>query len=444
MNFRQALVLLACCCLWAAPGFSQAAAPDPAFQRVPFDQWLQEGAQGPFHWSARVGRSVLSNQQRLRTRVEVTVDGSDLASRLGGGYLVMMVQFEDADHRIYQTHRGLDLQQLSKEAVKSEIVYTQDVFVRPGDYRVGIAIFDSKTMEHGATVKTLHVSPPRNDALPDAWLDLPAVEFVPAMDVPESLYLPTSGARLRLPVESRRPLHIELMMNASPVRSQEGLHSGPANNRYLIELLPALKVMSQLRARNGGMRVSLFDLTRRQVVFEQTLLGRDRPGELSRPGELRWMRLRRGLGAANPGSIDVRALANRAQNAQFFVEQIRERILKPAEAEAEAEAESGKPLRIGIVLSGPMGFESGEDQSPIVFDQPSEYKLYVFRHHMLPPPQPVILRGRRVVPLSPRFQEPLDSLVSLIKPLRPRVFDIYNPAQFRKALAAMLDEISRL
>lgn len=438
MNFRRAFVLLACCWLRSVPGFSQVAASDPVFQNVPFDQWLQEGTQGPFHWSARVGGSVLTNHQRLRTRVEVTVDGSDLASRLGGGYLVMMVQFEDADHRIYQTHRGLDLERLSKEAVKSDIVYTQDVFVRPGDYRVGIAIFDSKTNEHGATVKTLRVSPPRNDALPDAWLDLPAVEFVPAMDMPESLYLPNSGARLRLPVESRRPLHLELMVNASPVRSQEGLHSGPANNRYLIELLPALKVMSQLRVRNGGMRVSLFDLTRRRIVFEQSLPQWDRPEDLSRPAELRWTRLRRGLGAANPSSIDVRALANREQNAQFFVEQIRERILKPAAVE------SGKPLRIGIVLSGPMGFESEEDQSPIVFDQPAEYKIYVFRHHMLPPPQLPLLRGRRVIPLSPRFQEPLDSLVSLIKPLRPRVFDIYNPAQFRKALAAMLDEISHL
>ncbi|MSV36293.1 MAG: hypothetical protein EXQ47_11955 [Bryobacterales bacterium] len=432
MNFRRAVAFLVYCCLWFAPGWAQVTAPDPAFQRVPFNQWLEEGGPGPFHWSARVSGGVLSNHQRLRARVEVTIDGGDLASRLGDGYLIMMVQIEDADHRVYQTHRGLNLQRISKEAAKSNIVYTQDVFVRPGDYRAGIVIFDSTTGEHGAALKTLHVNPPKNDSLPDAWLDLPAVEFVPAMDLPESLYLPNSGARLRLPLESRRSLHVELMVNASPTRAQEGLHSGAANNRYLIELLPALKVMSQLRVRKGGMRVSLLDLTRRRVVFEQAF------PEPDKPAYLRWMRLRRGLIEADPNKIDVRALEHREQNAQFFVEQIRERVLEPAEPE------SAKPLRIGIVLSGPMGFESGEDLRPIAFDNKSEYKIYVFRHHLLPLPQLPILRGRRNIPLPPRFQEPLDSLVSLIKPLRPRVFDIYNPDQFRKALAAMLDEISRL
>jgi hypothetical protein len=442
VNFRRAVVFLAYSCLLLVPAAAQdavqVAVPDPAFERVPFEQWLKEGEQGPFHWSVHVNGGVLSNHQRLRVRIEVTIDGGDLASRLGDGYMVMMMQIEDADHRLYRSHRGLDLQLITKEAVKSNIVYTQDVFARPGDYRVGVAIFDSKTTEHGASQKTLHVNPPKNDSLPDAWLDLPAVEFVSAMDMPESLYLPNSGSRLRLPVESRRPVQVELMVNASPTRTQEGLHSGPANNRYLIELLPALKVMSQLRVRNGGMRVSLLDLTRRQVVFEQAFQGPDKPGSI------RWMRLRRGLSEADPNKIDVHALEHREQNAQFFVDQIRERVLGPVESEP-AKPEPAQPLRIGIVLSGPMGFESGEDLRPLAFEGKSESKIYYFRYHLLPPPQVPMIRTRRNLPLvPPRIQEPLDALVSLLKPLRPRVFDIYNPEQFRKALAAMLDEISRL
>ena len=426
MNVRRTLVLLACCWL-PLPALAQVVAPDPAFSRVPFDEWVAEGAQGPFRWSARVNGGVLTNHQRLRARVEVTIDGADLAARRGHGYLVMMVQVQDSDQRIYQSHRSLSLQRISREAAKSNIVYTQDVFVRPGDYQIGIAIFDSKTGEHGAAAKTLHVNPFKNDPLPDAWLDLPVVEFVPGMEPPESLYLPSSGARLRLPLESRRPLHVELIVNASPVRTQEGLHSGPANNRYLYELLPALKVMSQLKVRNGDLRTSLLDLTRREVVFEQT-----------RPGELSWMRLRRGLGQADPNKIDVRALEHREQNAQFFVEQIRQRILDPA---ASAEP-SAAPLRVAIVLSGPMGFDSGEDTRPIALEGAPECKIYYFRHHLIPPPQLPLLRARRNLPA--RIPEPLDALVNLIKPLRPRVFDIYNPDQFRKALGAMLEDIARL
>jgi hypothetical protein len=182
--------------------------------------------------------------------------------------------------------------------------------------------------------------------------------------------------------------------------------------------------------RNGELRTSLFDLTRRQVLFEQ-----------ARPGGLSWMRLRRSLGEADPNKIDVRALANREQNAQFFVEQVRQRILEPPEPAPDSE----KPVRVGIVLSGPMGFDSGQDTHPIEFENTSEFKIYYFRHHILPPPQLPLMRTRRgMFAAPPRFQEPLDSLVSLIKPLKPRVFDIYNPEQFRRALDAMLEEIARL
>jgi len=39
---------------------------------------------------------------------------------------------------------------------------------------------------------------------------------------------------------------------------------------------------------------------------------------------------------------------------------------------------------------------------------------------------------------------PYDSLASLLKPLQPRVFEVYTPDQFRKALSSLLEEIARL
>jgi hypothetical protein len=48
--------------------------------------------------------------------------------------------------------------------------------------------------------------------------------------------------------------------------------------------------------------------------------------------------------------------------------------------------------------------------------------------------------------LEPGFavQEPLDQLEPLLKPLQPRVFDVYDPGQFRKALAEIMKEIGRM
>lgn len=435
MKYWRVVTVLACACLFPfLKGISQSAPADPAFALVPFDRWLAEGGQGPFHWSARVAPAELSNHQRLRVRVEMTLDGGDLVSRRGEGFMVMLVQLEDADRRIYQSHRSLDLQQISEAAAKSNIVYTQDVFVRPGDYRLGLVVFDSKTGEHGSAVKALHVNPLKNDPLPRAWQDLPAAEFVPATDPPETLFIPLNG-RLQLPLESRRPLRLEMLVNASPTLSQIGLHTGPANSHSLTELLPALMVMSQVTVRNGTLNVSLLDLTRRRVVFEQENLG-----------ELDWPRLQTGLSVADPHKIDVRSLEHRERNAQFFVEQVRERVLGGSGTQPE------EPLRIGVILSGPMGFQSGEDLHPIEAPGKSDHRIYYFRYHSIPPPAMMpsymdTLRGRRGGPIAqarPISLEPLDSLGSLIKPLQPRVFDIYSPEQFRKALSTMLDEISRL
>lgn len=435
MKLRRVIALLACA--WLPPYFtasSQGAPVDPVFSLIPFDRWVTEGGQGPFHWSARVSQAELSNHQRLRVRVELTLDGSDLVRRRGSGFMMMLVQLEDADHRIYQNHQSVDLKLVTEAAAKSNIVYTQDVFVRPGDYRVGLVVLDSKTGEHGAAEKMLHVNPLKNDPFPLAWQDLPAVEFVPEATTPDSLRMPSSSGRFHLPLESRRPLRMEILVNVSPTLSQLGLHPGPANNRSLIELLPALNVLSQVAVRNGILNASLVDLTRRRVLYEQEKLG-----------NLDWPTLLTNLGEADPNKIDVHSLKQREKNAQFFVEQVRERVL------GGNGDKSGEPLRIGVILSGPMGFQSGEDLRPIEGVGKADRKIYYFRFHSSTPP--VLLpsymdtvRGRRggPPPLRPISLEPLDSLSSLIKPLQPRVFDVYSAEQFRKALSTMLDEISRL
>ncbi len=40
--------------------------------------------------------------------------------------------------------------------------------------------------------------------------------------------------------------------------------------------------------------------------------------------------------------------------------------------------------------------------------------------------------------------EPVDSLEHTLKPLQPHLYDVYTPAEFRKALANMFEELSKL
>src|SRR5260370_31729153 len=155
----------------------------------------------------------------------------------------MLVQIEDADHRIYRSHGALALQQVTEAAGKSDIVYTQDAFVRPGEYRVDLAIFDSKTGEHSALQRKFRANPLKNDPLPAAWNDLPPVEFTAAVQAPDTLFLPYVTGRLRLLLETRRPGRIEVLMNELATAVGVGEGPGQLSNRRLMRFLPAFKVV---------------------------------------------------------------------------------------------------------------------------------------------------------------------------------------------------------
>ena len=452
MALRKALpiVLLG----WAGVASMAQGVPDPVFAAVPFNRWLADGEQTRFRWTARVIPAELSSHQRLLARAQIQVDGTELVSRRGHGQLVMLIQFRDSAERTYQAHGIIDLQDVKDEAAKSNIVYDQEAFVLPGDYRVDMVIFDAKTGEHSAVQKTLHVNPLRNDPLPAAWKDLPTVELPHAMETPDAWFRPDLTGKLQLPVTPRRPIRVEVLMNAAasgPAQlgvSQglgvgqgpgaiQGLGAGTISSRGLANVVPALKVFSQMDVNGGSLRVTLLDIPKRRVIFEQDAVG-----------QLDWPRMRAALTEADPNKIDVRSLAHREQNAQFFVEQVRQRLTSASPQAAD------EPFRVLIVLSGPTTFNSGEDMRPIELNGKPNAKVYYVRYH-LPPERiaipsmidPLTSRSRRNLPgagLPPAAAEPYDSLASLLKPLQPRVFEVYTPDQFRKALSSLLEEIARL
>lgn len=419
--------------LAGAPGaLGQVGLTDPLFSAVPFDRWLAESDQTGFRWAARVGGAKLNGHQRLQTRVEIQIDGNELVNRRGHGQLVIMIQFQDSAERTYQTHGVLDLQEVKDDVGKSNIQYLQDAFILPGDYLVSMAIFDAKTREHSTLQKPLHVNPLRGDPLGNAWKDLPSVELMHAMDTPDSWFLPNLKGRLHLPLTTQRPIRIEVLMNGSSPGPSRGLSLGTASNRNLANLLPALKVLSQIEVMGEALHLTLLDILNRRVMFQQDTMRR-----------LDWARLRGALTEADPNKIDVRALEHREQNAQYFVEQVRQRL-----------ATTEEPFRVLIVLSGPMTFLSGEDMHPIELPAKPNAMVYYVRHRL--PPERLALNpifespsrmGRRNSTRPgqlPASLEPFDSLAPLLKPLKPRLFDVYTPEQFRKALATMLEEIARL
>ena len=417
---------------------AQGGSPDPAFKTIPFDRWIEEGDSAHIRWTARVLPVELSNHQRWEAKVELQVDGNELVRRRGKGYLLMLVQFSDSDNRVYQTHEAIDLQLVKDDIGKSNISYIPAAFVTPGDYRISLAIFDTATGEHSAMRLPLHVNPLKNDPLPGAWRDLPPVEILQASQSPDDLFLPNITGRLNLPLETRHPVRVEILVNASPVSASEPSQTQQIGNRSLTSLIPALKALAHADVRNGTLNVALLDLTTQQVIFQQDAVH-----------DLDWPKLGPALKETGPNKIDIHALENRRQNAQFFVTQVRRRI------ETSAPNGLANALPILIVLSGPMAFSSGEDLHPVELAGKPDGKVFYIRYHSLPP-RPVInpflegARNGRRTPMSRpgrapiAMTEPADSLERTLKPLQPHLFDVYTPVDFRKALGTLFDEIARL
>jgi hypothetical protein len=428
---RTALLML----LSLIAGFAQSGTLDPAFTRIPFDQWLQGGDGAQVRWTVHVLHPQLSNHQRLLARVEVQIDGAELAKRRGKGELVIFVRFKDGEDRPYQDHGTIELEKLEDGIRNQNVTYVESAFVLPGDYRVAVAIFDTATGEHSAKQEKLHVPVLRSDPLPDAWRDLPPVELIPHSEPPDSWYLPTLTGRLHLQAESNRPAQISVLVNLSP--SERLSRSQQVPERNLGALLPALKVISQITVPSGSLSVALLDLARRRVTFHQDDLH-----------NMDWPALKDSLTEADSGTIDVKSLEDRHHKAEFFEAEVARRITA---APKEKLSGSQPPARVLIVLSSPVEFESGEDLQPIRLTPDPDCRVFYIRYH--PPvvapvvPVPAAARGRRQRPGYPsrNFREiQTDQLEPTLKPLAPQLFDVETPEQFRKALATILNEISSL
>ena len=386
-------------------------------------------------WSSEVSPPRLSSHQRLIVQLSVQLDGVELADRPEKGRLLMFAQVADSRNLIWQSHAQMDFDKV-KEGVRSQylnVVFS--AFVLPGDYRVALGIVDTKTGEHGIHEERLRVAPLKNDPLPDAWSGLPPVEFLIPADAPDSWYLPSESAPLHLPVSARRSVQVDVLVNLTP--SERATGSLGAQNNNLRVLLPALKAISQMKIQNGILNVAALDLVHQKVAFHQDRLD-----------GLDWNALKAALSVNSAATIDLKSLEDRKRSAAFFVSEVARRFDATGEPQA----------RVLIVLSSSVEFENGEDLHAIEAEPSTDRRIFYIRY------QALVHRDRpeaRIVPMGGHhgmgggagdWRRPgtnrevvqADQLEHTLKPLNPQLFDIAEPKDFRKALAAIVAEISRM
>jgi hypothetical protein len=404
----------------ASAADGQSGLRDRYFTRYPFDEWKAEHSRPQIKWVERIFPARLSVHQRLVTRIEVDVDAREIEKRRGRGEIFAMLEIADGSGRQWRTHQAFPLTRIPDDAKVHGIVYSQEAFMLPGDYSISLAVCDSQTLEHGFTVRTFHVAPVRNDPLPDAWRDLPPVEFVRAFDAPEAWFQPYVRGRLRLALPASRPVHIDLVMNLTPSERVSG--SVRAFRRNMSVLVPALKLLSGMELPGGSLDVALLDLTRRLTWEQKNVHAFD------------WAKMREPFANGNPGVIDVQSLAAKAEMKQFFLDQVLDRAGRTSEKE---------PLHVVIVLSAPMFLENQFKVEPAAFEKDPNRRVYYLRYRPLPPMQVTFdpfNGGLRPIatPLA------TDDIERTLKVLDARVLVALTPEDFRKAVASMLADIARM
>jgi hypothetical protein len=433
---RPAVPLLLCIAALSAQTPASPGSRDPVFNRIPFDSWFTSSEQAHIKWSVDIPDVTLSPHQRLSGSVKLKVDGVDLAARRGKGQLGMLIQLRDANGALWQTHDAVDLTHLQDSVAANEIEYVQPFFVLPGDYEVSVAMVDTATGEHVAARRKLHVAGLKSEPLADAWRDLPAVEYLHPSNPPDSWYLPAVKSKVRLTAHARRPVTVDLLVNLTPTERLSGTNK--SRDRNLSLLLPALKVLAAADWGDAPLRVSLLDLANRRVTFDQ-----------EKVQTLDWEKAKGTLAEMAPGIIDVKALEDRKNSANFFVQQVGRRVEGPAGARPGT-----GPHRIVIVLSSPVAFEAGVERRPIEAEPGKDFSVFYFRYHAymnsVSIASPLRPGGNRRNPFDDVVFHPApagsqdDHLVPLLKGIHPELFDVNSTEQFRKALASMLEEISNL
>lgn len=413
---RRALLCILICL--ASPLFAQST--DPLFSQVQFEKWFSGKTEPHIRWAAHVNPPTLSTHQRLIASVNVEVDGAEIAKWRGRGHLVVLVELRDSKGRAWQNHQEFSLAHIEEGIKANNVDFSQLMFVLPGEYKIFIAVYDDATGEHNTVRRQLHVPQLKNDPLPDAWDGLPAVEFLPDAEPPESWYLPTIQGRLKVAVSTHEPVHIELLVNLTP----PGLMAASTNaqTRVFEILIPAAKVLSQIDWGTAPFGIKLLDLPKQHVVYQQ-----------DDARSVDWALAADSLSEVNAGTIDARTLEKRHLSADFFVREVRREITK-------SRRKGVTP--VVIVLSGAIQFDEAQEVVPIRPDNSTTPKIFYIRYQ--PVRQLVMVRGaagRRPV----RMGDPLpDRLEPLLKPLEPRLFEVTTQEQVRRALAAILAEISKL
>jgi hypothetical protein len=400
----------------AMPLSAEEPTTESVFADAPFDKWRAERPRQDVPWEVRMSADRLSFHQRLIATIQVQISGPELLKRNHDERIILLVQVTNGEGVSFRDFGLLELDSLKPAMKGSDVEFSWQAFAVPGQYEVSVALWDKKSGEHNFLRRLFHVDAYKNDPLPGMWRDLDAFEFWSTKrDGPEFMFHSDIEGHLHLPLVTRRPVLLEVLLDMSPsgevFRGNYGYY-----NHYLAAALPMFKVFSQIVPGNGRRSAAALDLIQRRIPFEQ-----------NDNKDLDWQSLRKALSPDNgPGTVSVKDLQNRRQSPVYLREEIVRRLNASTAPSGQG---SGKPLHVIIFIGTPMDF-------------------YVF------PKLPEIENGNEgdcviyYLQFESSRQEGITGAIGnvekMLKPLKIRSFEVRAADDVRRALAKILEEVGRL
>jgi hypothetical protein len=383
---------------------------DPFFAQTHFAEWSAEPPVEQIPWKLRIGNTNLSTYQRISSHYLIDVDGRFFKHRTDSVDLVVMIQVRDSSGRIYQVHTVRSFDGAIPAQKKGAYFYWR-AFILPGDYDIAVAMYDTSTGKHNFARQKLHVEPLNKDPLPEAWRDLPSLEFLQLSDKPpDSFYHPEVMGRLHLPLTPRRPVRVEILANLTGTGWSQVSHGAYGFN--LVSLLPMVKAFSQMRIQGGTVNVELFDLIRRRNAFQQ-----------DNAGDLDWPRLKAAVTASDPTTVDVHALEDIPHSAAFLRKEVAARI-------QSGNAAPDAPVVLVLISTAAL-FDKLNDINDTILPGECNCAVYYIRYN------PLNLTFHQLLP-------DFDNVKKVLKPLPIRTRVAKTPLDLRQIMAEIMDEIATI
>jgi hypothetical protein len=371
---------------------------------IPIGQWLNASDVAEIPWSIEVGNPGLRMDQRLEVAYTVRIGAKQLnrSGKVHDLFLVTRISSPDGEW----LNEPAILRQTLKEELPghASVQFTMRTFLQPGNYLAWMVLYDRESGKHNVARRRIRVPEIDNDPLPYLFKGLPIAEFPDTRESGDGTVL-MSASRLSLPVTLKKPVDVQLISTLNAPDQWIRRFRMVRNHNYIT--IGALAALSQMELDRGSISIAGLDLARHEVLFEQNDFQ-----------SIEWPALMDALDKAQSPEISASALEERKNNGAFFRQFLSERI-ESGNSSAE------RPLRVFIVVTSSLLFESGSDLRPIVLEGDCNCRVYHLRFRL-------------------NINDVFDELERVMKPLRPRTFNLMTARDLRKAIAAIVEDLQNL